>query len=97
MANQPLPKDHPLRGKKIGAWSKYGGARQGLVREDSETWNCQGCAEELPNTLPGYMFEFLPNEYVKLCSACQNTVKRRKITRYVTLTRIVRTTRTIFD
>ena len=90
MANKPLDKNDPLRGKKTGAWTKYGGARQGLIRENSDTWNCQGCGKELPNTLPGFMFEFLTNEYVRLCSKCHNTVKTKKIETYYSLTRIVR-------
>lgn len=59
--------------KKAYGWSKWGGKNYGLVQESkTPDWKCQACGETQGNDLPSYMFEFLPNEFVRICTLCQH-------------------------
>lgn len=64
--------------KKMYGWSKYGGARKGLVKEMLDQWNCQCCGELQTSGLSAYMYEIFPLEYVRLCSKCWNMHVRTK-------------------
>lgn len=71
MANKPLPKDDPLKGKKSGKWTKYGGAVHGLVKEAiQDKWYCQVCAEEQPEVLKPFLFELYPGDFIRVCNKC---------------------------
>lgn len=62
-------------------WSKYGGARHGLVRHSGD-WYCQACGKKQPDELPAYMFCLDVGEYrefIRLCASCQNIVKNKGI------------------
>ena len=97
MPNQHLAQDDPLRGKKVGGWSKWGGDRHGLLREETPTWMCQACGEEYPSTIPGFMCEFLTNEYAKICAKCQNISNTQQISGFYVLVKVVRKKTSIFD
>lgn len=59
--------------KKMYGWDKYGGARHGLVDNNTPKWHCQICGEEQTRELPKY---FIPEdrhqrEFFKVCSKCR--------------------------
>ena len=71
MPNKPAQIDDPFKKVKTGGWSKHGGARLGLIHSQAEdTWYCQSCRVEQPKTLPGFLLEFLPSEFVRVCASC---------------------------
>lgn len=60
--------------KKMYGWSKYGGARKGLVKEELDEWSCQLCGSTNNRSLPAY---FVPEdatqrEYMRICSDCKH-------------------------
>ena len=73
-------------------WSKYGGARHGLVKQGGQ-WYCQACGEEQPDNLPAYMM-CIDNggfrEFIRLCSVCEHTVKKLDIKIFQELKRILK-------
>lgn len=77
MPNQHLSKDDPLKGKKSGKWTKYGGAIYGLVKEEIvDTWNCQTCGSESPKELPPFLHEFYPGEFIRICNICKAKIDK---------------------
>ena len=56
--------------KQMYGWSKWGGARKGIVKESLDTWYCQLCGEEQTIGLPAYMFHLGDRDYIRLCSKC---------------------------
>lgn len=73
-------------------WSKYGGARHGLVKQGG-VWYCQSCGEEQPDELAAYMMcvdngDF--REFIRLCYPCENTVKKLDIQIFEELKRLVK-------
>lgn len=59
--------------KKMYGWSKWGGARKGVVREELDEWSCQLCGDRFSKNVPCY---FLPEdkfqrEYFRVCSLCK--------------------------
>ena len=64
-------------------WSKYGGARHGLVKEDLEEWYCQSCGEKQTNQLPNYMFDYDGDmrDYIRICSKCKYEAMKLKLKR----------------
>ena len=77
MANQPAALDDPLRGKKTGKWTKYGGAVYGLVKERiDEMWTCQTCGRDIPEEIKPFLFEMLPGEFIRICPPCTNQASR---------------------
>jgi NAD-dependent SIR2 family protein deacetylase len=98
-ARGPKPKQCPeCRGggltitKAMYGWTKYGGAREGLVKEELEIWYCQACGSKMPKSIPAYMIPFdeLRREFIRVCPKCQHKGVVLKITHYETLIRVVR-------
>jgi len=58
--------------KKMYGWTKYGGARKGIVKETLDTWYCQICAEEQTLGLPAYMIHIGDRDFIRICSKCFN-------------------------
>lgn len=60
--------------KKMYGWSKYGGARKGLVKEELDEWSCQLCGSKNNKNLPSYFIPEDPTqrEYMRVCSRCKN-------------------------
>ena len=58
---------------KMYGWTKWGGARSGLVKEELDVWYCQCCGEKQVLVLPSYMFQVddLGREYVRVCTLCK--------------------------
>ncbi len=76
---------------KAYAWSKWGGKLLGLVQENkTDEWACQACGEIQGSELPSYMFEFLNNEFIRICSVCQSVKHVNKINNFTMLLQIVR-------
>jgi len=73
--------------KKMYGWSKWGGARHGLVKEDLDEWFCQSCGEKQVKVLPNYMFDYFKDkrDFIRICSKCKNEAVRRRINRVETL------------
>lgn len=77
MPNQPLPNDDPLKGKKSGKWTKWGGAIYGLVKEEIEDiWACQCCGIEQPAELKPFLFELFPGDFIRVCNICMNHINK---------------------
>lgn len=73
-------------------WSKYGGARHGLVKGEAGIWYCQCCKAKCTKGMPQYMFP-LDNtlrEFVRLCSICSHLAKTADIHSYSDLISAVR-------
>jgi hypothetical protein len=64
-----------VSGKKRYGWSKYGGARDGLVKQTIDVWYCQVCGEENTKGMPTFMLEIHPNEFIRICSKCQSLIE----------------------
>lgn len=63
--------------KMMYGWSKYGGARMGMVRKEtvwSKDWCCQVCGKTQIRDLPHYMIPFKDSdrEYIQICSTCKH-------------------------
>ena len=81
--------------KKMYGWSKWGGVNFGLVQENkTEEWSCQGCGNPQASELPSYMFEFSPDEFIRICSICQAIKFAQHITSLDGLIQAVRAKRT---
>lgn len=70
--------------KKMYGWTKYGGARKGLVSEELDEWYCTLCGSHNLKHLPAY---FMPEddsqrEYMRLCTRCKNVALRLEIDTY---------------
>lgn len=92
MANQPARPDDPLRGKKTGKWTKYGGAVYGLVKERiEEEWTCQTCANDIPAEIKPFLFEMTEGEFIRICPACTHKASRMPYT--VSVQQIIRVVR----
>jgi hypothetical protein len=61
-----------MTGRMYG-WSKWGGAREGLVKEDLDEWYCQCCGEKQVRVLPSYMFptDDTGRDFVRVCTVCK--------------------------
>lgn len=67
--------------KKMYGWSKYGGARKGLVKEELREWSCQLCGSRHVDSLPSY---FVPEdesqrEYMRVCSYCKHLAMEKQV------------------
>lgn len=76
MANQPSNPNDPLKGKKMGKWTKYGGAIYGLKVQVNEIWFCQLCGDEVPRELPPFNYELYPGEFIRVCNICQAKIDK---------------------
>lgn len=86
MPNKPLPNDDPLKGKKTGSWTKYGGAIHGLIKEKiTEDWSCQLCGDTMPKEWSPFNFELYPKEFIRICNVCEKKTTRIK-TKYKQVT-----------
>ena len=72
-------------------WSKWGGGEHGLIQEErSQDWCCQTCGEVQAPELPSYMFEFLSNEFLRICSSCQAVKLQKQLKELPQLLSVVR-------
>lgn len=72
-------------------WTKYGGARHGLVKQGGQ-WYCQACGKEQPDSLPAFMMcvdDGNLRSFIRLCAVCENVVKKKGITKFYVLKKIV--------
>ena len=51
-------------------WTKYGGARHGIVKTDPDVWYCQCCGDKQAKSLASYMYLVGDREYIRLCAKC---------------------------
>lgn len=80
-------------------WTKYGGARHGLVKHRGE-WTCQACAADHPDSLPAYMFNVdngAFREFIRICAPCYKIAKVEKIKDLIKLIRRVRRRKHWYD
>ena len=73
---------------KTRVWSKWGGGRLMLVKSNPNIWCCQACGEEQSKVSPAYMFPLGEENYIKICSECENKVIRIRIIAFTDLKRI---------
>ena len=77
MPNVHMHKDNPLRGKKSGKWTKWGGYIHGLVKETTNTpWYCQACGGENPPEFKPFLYEIYNGDFVRMCNSCYATAIR---------------------
>lgn len=67
---------------KTRQWTKWGGGRLMLVKENPDIWYCQACAEKQTKDCPAYMFPIGDNNYIRICSECENKVVRIRIVEF---------------
>lgn len=77
---------------KVYGWSKYGGSRDNVRKEQLPTWYCQSCGREQVKVLPQYMIPTDEEnvEFVRVCSGCKYTYEREDYTSLDDLTTIIR-------
>jgi hypothetical protein len=77
---------------RMYGWSKWGGAREGLVKEDLDVWYCQSCGEKQLRILPSYMFpvDELGRDFVRVCSLCKAKSIIKKLSKFGELLRLIR-------
>lgn len=64
-------KSHYVSRGNTGHWTKWGGARMDLIQEGvSDIWFCQSCNDPQPKDLTPYRFEFIKDEYIRICAKC---------------------------
>lgn len=91
MPNMPARKDDPLRGKKTGKWTKYGGAVFGLVKQGIEdTWFCQICADQIPEEIKPFLIEMFPGDFIRICPRCTHIASSRSTYSVHRIIKIVR-------
>ena len=68
--------------KKMYGWSKYGGARRGMVKEELEVWYCQCCSEEQTKEMPEYYIaeDDDEREFMRVCGKCRHVIKKHNVT-----------------
>lgn len=87
MANSPMEADNPLKGKKSGKWSKFGGSVSGLIKERiNDVWYCQVCGNEQPEELQPFLLPIGIGEYIRVCASCVYAAKQLKKERRVGVT-----------
>ena len=62
--------------KEMYGWTKYGGGKHGLVREQLKTWYCQICGEEQTQDLSSYMVNLGDRNFLRICSKCWHKIKQ---------------------
>jgi len=50
-----------------------------LIKSSLDIWHCQACGEEQTRQSPAYMFPLGGENYIKICSNCENKVIRLRI------------------
>ena len=78
--------------KKMYGWSKWGGAAEGLVKEESSEWYCQICGQKQMKILPSYMFPFDVDQrdFCRVCSECKAVANRNHVVLYWDLIKIIK-------
>ena len=78
--------------KKMYGWSKWGGPREGMYKEDLDEWFCQGCGEKQIRVLPSYMFptDESGREFVRVCTLCKAKSLLKHISKWEELLRLLR-------
>jgi NAD-dependent SIR2 family protein deacetylase len=72
---------------KTRGWTKWGGGRLMLIKSNPSVWCCQACGEEQTRESPAYMFPIEDENYIKICSECENKVIRIRIVSFFDLKR----------
>lgn len=94
MPSQPAQKEDPLKGKKTGKWTKYGGPVYGLKKEKIvDTWYCQLCGDEMPAEWKPFLYELYPDDFIRVCNSCmQEQLKNKKVVTYRKKVTVIKTT-----
>lgn len=54
-----------------GGWSKYGGARQHVIKTKiAKKWYCQSCGKERPKEMTPFLYEFVEGDHIRICATC---------------------------
>jgi hypothetical protein len=77
---------------KMYGWTKWGGATQGLIKEELDEWYCQVCGEKQIKTLPSYMFpmDVTQRDFSRVCSDCKSKAHAKHIVIFWDLLRVVK-------
>ena len=54
-------------------WSKWGGGRMGITKEQTDEWYCQICAKKQLKGFPSYMIPIdnSGREFARICAECK--------------------------
>jgi hypothetical protein len=80
-----------ITGKMYG-WTKWGGATQGLIKEELDEWYCQICGEKQIKTLPSYMFpmDCTQRDFSRVCTDCKAKAHVRHVVIFWDLLKIIK-------
>lgn len=81
--------------KKMYGWSKWGGARFGMITREttwSPSWVCQVCGKDQVRELPHYMIPLkgTDREYIQVCSTCKHESVINKLKDHIALIEHIR-------
>ena len=85
--------------KKVYGWSKYGGSRDNVRKEQLPTWYCQACGMEQVKVLPQYMVPTDKDnmEFARVCTLCKHVYEHGKYVDLDALTEVVRAPKQIIQ
>lgn len=56
-----------------GGWSKHGGSRSNAKKEKiTGDWVCQSCSKTFSLQIKPLIYEYLEEEYIRVCATCCN-------------------------
>lgn len=56
-----------------GGWSKHGGPRSNAKKEKlTGDWVCQSCGKNFSMNIKPFIYEYLIEEYIRICATCCN-------------------------
>lgn len=78
--------------KKMYGWSKYGGATQGMVKEELDEWFCQICTDQQVRGMPEYLIaeDERERDFLRVCGKCKYRQVTDHVTNMIDLMRVVR-------
>ena len=85
-------KGHYISRSYTGFWSKYGGVRHGIVKQNLKEWFCQVCSEKQSLAFPSYMIkeDNITKEFVRVCSSCKFVSLHEKVSLFGDLVKLIR-------
>jgi len=59
--------------KMMYGWTKWGGGRMGMSKEETDEWYCQCCGEKQTKILPSYMIPLDDSrrDWMRVCANCK--------------------------
>lgn len=73
-------------------WTKWGGGRMGMAKEELDEWYCQVCREKQTRDLPSYMIPLDADrrDWARVCSFCKAKANTCRVELYWELVEVVK-------